>query len=168
MEFLKISLFHQKSCCLLKFVFLWPCACTTCHSPSDLPGCFLSHFQWCLFAVPGSVWCANQIGGIFERTLTETDKYTSSTMTLSCSKMVLCTTKGFCFVFIDDLCCGTNVIEYHDIKHKISKHSCKLPLIIHGSEVKYSTMILVHKIWNHRADLSAANPWCTSPVLSHL
>lgn len=55
--------------------------------------------------------------------------------------------------------------------YKISKHSCKLPLILHGSEVrccKYSTMILVHKIWNHRADLSAANPWCKSPVLSHL
>lgn len=173
MEFLKIPLFglFSSEIMLSAKVCVSVTVCvTTCHSPSDLPGCFLSHFQWCLFAVPGSVWCANQIGGIFERTLTETDKYTSSTITLSCSKNDFVHHKRllFCVYWWPMLWHKCHWIPWY---YKISKHSCKLPLILHGSEVrccKYSTMILVHKIWNHRADLSAANPWCKSPVLSHL
>jgi len=60
-------------------VFPWLCV-PTCHSPSDLPGCLLSHLQGCLLTVPGSMWCADQIRGILQRTLTETGTCTAQSV----------------------------------------------------------------------------------------
>lgn len=39
---------------------------------ADFCGGGLPHLQRCLLAVPGCVWCADQVGGIFERTLGKT------------------------------------------------------------------------------------------------
>lgn len=57
------------------FKSLWVrmCVCSTCDRPPDLPGCLLSHLQRCLFAVPGSMRGADQVGSVLQRTLTETD-----------------------------------------------------------------------------------------------
>lgn len=49
----------------------WACARTSDGS-ADFRGGGLPHLQRCLLAVPGCVWRADQVGGIFERTLGKT------------------------------------------------------------------------------------------------
>lgn len=66
---------------------------TTCDSPPDLPGCLLSHLQWCLFAVPGSVWGADQIGSVLQRALTETVQTQCSQLQLR--QMIFCSVNWF-------------------------------------------------------------------------
>lgn len=44
----------------------------TGNGSTDLPRRLLPHLYGGLFAVPGGVWGADQVGGVFKRTLAET------------------------------------------------------------------------------------------------